>query len=500
MMNGNWSSTQPVMIWWLILSLVIPVFQGAVAQDPVKVAPEAYQTVFENDYVRVQRVHYAPRVRLPEHDHTAFATAYVYLNDAGPVIFKHIGLSYSAVTRPAVKAGSFRLYKAVRETHEVENPGDTPSDFLRVEFKTEPAGDPHTLRGRFFRAEVPANENFRQTQFENQQVRITRLVCAPGKACELAAGAEPGLFVAFTKAQFKSGRRGMIRLAQGQPYWLAAGRAAPWRNTGAEAAELLRFDFKTAPLRSAGTEKPHAHESGPVSEAAGAEQRAEAARLLKQGVALESAGKTDESVAAHEQALTLNPQLVQAHINLLSLYGRRQQFAKAESHYRAALAINPELPEIHYNFGVLLVGQARFTEAAEAFQRCLQLDPDHPEAHYNYAALIEREGKLEEATAHYRKAITGKPDHRLAHFNLGRILVSQNRLREAIEQFQQTLTPEDDETPRFMYALGATWIRAGEKDKGIHYLRAARTRAAALGQTPLVSSLERDLKTLEPQR
>ena len=129
---------------------VICLSVNAAAQDPVKIAPDAYKLEFENDYVKVQRVHYAPRVKIPEHDHTAFGAAYVYLNDAGPVIFKHIGLSYGAVTRPAVKAGSFRLYKAVKETHEVENPNDTPSDFLRVEFKTEPAKDPNTLRGKVF--------------------------------------------------------------------------------------------------------------------------------------------------------------------------------------------------------------------------------------------------------------------------------------------------------------------------------------------------------------
>src|SRR5262249_17886356 len=116
------------------------------AQDPMKVAPDAYKLEFENDHVKVQRVHYAPRVKIPEHDHTAFGAAYVYLNDAGPVIFKHVGLSYGAVTRPAVKAGSFRLYKAVKETHEVENISDTHSHFLRVEFKTEPDKDPNTLR------------------------------------------------------------------------------------------------------------------------------------------------------------------------------------------------------------------------------------------------------------------------------------------------------------------------------------------------------------------
>ena len=490
---------------YLTLQLAVACLSiSAAAQDPVKVAPDAYKLEFENDYVKAQRVHYAAHVKIPEHDHPSLGAAYVYLNDAGPVIFKHIGLSYGAVTRPAVKAGSFRLYKAVKETHEVENPSDTPSDFLRVEFKTEPAKDPNTLRGKFFREETSAGENFQKVQFENEQVRIERLICAAGKKLEFIADrGEPGLFVALTAAHFKPAQGRPFRLEQGQTRWSEAGKKEQWENSGREAAELLRFDFKTAPLKNAGTEKPHAHpqpfQPSPEDNfvVSNAEKNAAASEYLKRGASLERAGKIEESIAAHERALEINPGLVQAQINLISLYGRTKQFERAERAYRDALAINPELPEIHYNFGVLLVGQERFREAAQAFQSCLQFNPYHAEAHHNYALLIEREGKLDEAAAHYRKAIENKPGYRSAHFYLGRILVNQNKLSEAVEQFLQTLTPEDEDTPRFTYALGATYIRAGDRQKGIQYLREALKRARALNQTQLGDSIERDLETLE---
>lgn len=484
------------MIKLLLIIFVCLSFSTVIAQDPIKVAPDAYKLVFENDYVKVQRVHYAPRVKLPEHDHTSLATAYVYLNDAGPVVFKHIGLSYGAVTRPAVKAGSFRLYKGVKETHTVESLSDTPSNFLRVEFKTNPGQAPNSLRGKFFREEVPAGEYFQKVQFENEQVRITRLICAAGKNClEIASATEPILFVVLTSAQFKLTPSKNIQMHPGDTHWLAPGKKAPGENTGKTAAELLRFDFKTAPLKTpktSETEKPHNHEH--ANEATSAE----ASELLKRGAALDSAGKTAEAIAAQESALARNPNLVQAHINLISLYGRTAEMTKAEAHYQAALAINPDLPDLHYNYGVLLVGQERFSDAAKSFQRCLQLNPYYAEAHHNYATMIEREGKLDEAAKHYRKAIENKSGFRAAHFALGRILVNQDKMTEAIAQFQQTLTPDDDETPRYLYALGATYIRAGDKPKGIQSLREALKRASALQQTQLVNSLARDLKTLEP--
>lgn len=231
-----------------------------------------------------------------------------------------------------------------------------------------------------------------------------------------------------------------------------------------------------------------------------AELNALGTEILKRGVMLGGAGRMEESIAEHERAITVNPQLAQAHINLIQLYGRMGQYEKAEKHYRSVVALNPNLADSHYNYGVLLAGQERYAEASQAFHRSLQINQFNAEAHHNYAAIIEREGRLDEAADHFRKALENKPGYRLAHFHLGRILVHRGKLAEAIEHFHQTLTEEDEQTPRFTFALGATYIRAGEKQKGIQYLREALRRATALGQTKLAASVERDLRQLEAIR
>lgn len=228
-----------------------------------------------------------------------------------------------------------------------------------------------------------------------------------------------------------------------------------------------------------------------------AELNASGSELLKRGVLFDSAGKLPEAIADHERAIEANPQLVQAHINLISLYARTGEFEKAEKQYQAANTINPNMADSHYNYGVLLVMQQRYAEAATAFERSLQVDPFNAEAHHNFGAMIEREGRLDEAADHFRRAIEIKPGHRMAHFHLGRILVNQDKLAAAIEQFQQTLTPEDEQTPMFTYALGATYARAGEREKAVQFLRQALKSATAHGQTQLATSIERDLQNLE---
>lgn len=225
-----------------------------------------------------------------------------------------------------------------------------------------------------------------------------------------------------------------------------------------------------------------------------------AVHQVRLGTELEHAGMLEPAAAAHEKALEIDPNLVEAHVNLISIYGRLGRFDKAEEHYRAAVRLNPNHAESHYDFGVLLFGLGKYAEAEQAFRRALDIDPFHPEAHNNLAYLFEQQGKLAEAKEHYRKAIENKPDYRLAHFHLGRILVNEKHFREGIEHLLKTLTPEDESTPGYLYALGAAYGRAGDRQNALRYLQSAREQASQRGQSRLLSSIERDLRVVEGGR
>lgn len=218
---------------------------------------------------------------------------------------------------------------------------------------------------------------------------------------------------------------------------------------------------------------------------------------LKRGVQLEAEGKLDESIAEHEGALEINPQLIQAHLNLIQLYARTSQTAKAEQRYRSTIAFNPNLAEAHYNIGVMYLNQKRYAEAARAFRLAVDSNPQYAEAHLNYGLLLEQEQKYDEALEHYRLAVEHRPNLREAHFQMARMLIYKNLMPEAIEHLKLTLTPEDDQTPRYTYALGAAYARAGDRASAIRFTRLARDKAAALNQTELLERIERDLKNLE---
>jgi len=217
---------------------------------------------------------------------------------------------------------------------------------------------------------------------------------------------------------------------------------------------------------------------------------------LQKGIQLVEAGQMQAAADEHEAALAADPTLVPAHVNLIQIYGSLGRPEKAEEHYRAAVALDPNRAEAHYDYGVVLVGQGKRAEAEAAFRRALELKPDYAEAHNNYAYLLMTSGRLGEAAQQYRAAIASKPDFRAAHFNLARILVNQGDVLEAIEHLQQTLTPEDDETPRCTYALGAAYARVGNRELALKYMQEAEEKATARGQTELVNSIDKDLRRL----
>ena len=218
---------------------------------------------------------------------------------------------------------------------------------------------------------------------------------------------------------------------------------------------------------------------------------------IRRGADLEQAGRIAEAIDEQLAALHVDPQSVQAHINLISLYGRLGRYHEATQHYEAALALDPNQADLHFNYGILLLKQQDDTGAAQAFRETLRLNPHRVEAHTNLGAIFENRGSVAEALQQFNAALADRPTDRVANFHIGRYLANEARYDEAIEHLKQTLVPEDASTPRYRYALGATYARAGRHSDALRYLRSARDQAATLGQTDLVAAIDRDLRTLE---
>ena len=130
----------------------------------------------------------------------------------------------------------------------------------------------------------------------------------------------------------------------------------------------------------------------------------------------------------------------------------------------------------------------------------MKINPNYAEAHNNLGFLLEKQGRTEDALAEYEACLKSQPDYRLAHYHIATILARQNKYDEAIEHLLKTLTPADDNTPGYLYALAIAYGRKGDRETALKYMRMAREEAAARHQSQLLTSIDRDLRSLTPEK
>jgi tetratricopeptide (TPR) repeat protein/SAM-dependent methyltransferase len=106
------------------------------------------------------------------------------------------------------------------------------------------------------------------------------------------------------------------------------------------------------------------------------------------GNALAQQGRTAEAIACFERSLAIKP-LPEIHNNLgIALARDPARADEALAHYRAALAVDPNFVEADLNIGALQASRGRLEDAAAAFSRVIAARPDHVEAHENLARTM----------------------------------------------------------------------------------------------------------------
>ena len=126
------------------------------------------------------------------------------------------------------------------------------------------------------------------------------------------------------------------------------------------------------------------------------------ARLeFERGLELEEADP-EAARQAYAHAIELDPELIDAYVNLGRLLHEAGNPRAAIERYEAALVRSAQDPVAHFNLALALEEVRELADAAEHYRRALASDPDFADAHYNLAELSERMGQMPEALRHYR--------------------------------------------------------------------------------------------------
>ncbi len=171
-----------------------------------------------------------------------------------------------------------------------------------------------------------------------------------------------------------------------------------------------------------------------------AEERREAAyRANNRGVALLEQFTYEPAVEAFREALTLDPELRLAHVNLPIALFHAGQVDEAAIAAAAARERYPDAPHPAYLVGLIARFRNDVDEATSALQRVLALDPDDVGAKVQLAQLYVQERRYAEAAELCASALQVEPYNATAAYNLGMALLrsgEQEAGEQALERFQ----------------------------------------------------------------
>ena len=190
------------------------------------------------------------------------------------------------------------------------------------------------------------------------------------------------------------------------------------------------------------------------------------------GVALRDQGKLDEAVAAHRQAMWINPEFAEAHSNLGITLRDQGKLDQAVAALREAIRIKPNYAEAFSNLGAALRDQGKLDDAVAALREAIQIRPNLAVLHFNLGAALRDQGKLDEAVAVLREAIRIKPDYAEAFSNLGAGLRDQGKLDEAVAALREAIRIKPN-LAVLHFNLSAALRDQGKLDEAVAALREA---------------------------
>lgn len=183
------------------------------------------------------------------------------------------------------------------------------------------------------------------------------------------------------------------------------------------------------------------------------------------GNVLKEARIFDRAVAAYLRALNLSPNHAVVHGNLACVYYEQGLIDLAVDTYRRAIELQPNFPDAYCNLANALKEKGLVQESEECYNTALQLAPTHADSLNNLANIKREQGFIEEATRLYLKALEVFPEFAAAHSNLASILQQQGKLNEALLHYKEAI--------RIQPAFADAYSNMGNTLKEMHDVQGA---------------------------
>lgn len=194
---------------------------------------------------------------------------------------------------------------------------------------------------------------------------------------------------------------------------------------------------------------------------------------LQAGSVLRRRREFDAARPLLEKAIALQPDWIEARLELADLYLARKQPAEAVRVCEEALRVQDDHARTYLKLADALAAQERRAEAIRALEKAVSLDGGLWEARYLLGVEYGLQDRREEARQQFVEVLRLRPDHARAHFNLGIALARMQEWAKAAEHLAEAarLDPRND-------AAKQAWAQA------LAFGRQAQSPSATPGATP----------------
>ena len=142
---------------------------------------------------------------------------------------------------------------------------------------------------------------------------------------------------------------------------------------------------------------------------------------------------------------------------------------EAIAEYRRAISLDPNLAPAHLNLGIALLDSDP-AAAVASFRRAKELLPGQSRPVYLMAEALERSGKRSEAIEQYRAAAALAPQDDVILFALARALLAAGQTSAAESGFRQLLALKPDSAPAQL-GLGESLLSQQKTAEAVDFLR-----------------------------
>jgi TolB-like protein len=123
-----------------------------------------------------------------------------------------------------------------------------------------------------------------------------------------------------------------------------------------------------------------------------------------------SESETREAVADALKAISLAPELGEAHLALADAYASGLDFSRANEEYERALALAPGNAQVLQGYSDFAVAMGHFDVGLAAARRAVQLDPLNRTSHYTLGSALRHARRYKEAIESTRNALALDPE------------------------------------------------------------------------------------------